>query len=558
MQLIWRLVCFAKPYRWWAMGGLLLTVMVMLANIALMGLSGWFITAMAMAGAANISMNYFTPAAIIRALAILRTGGRYGERLVTHEATLRVMTHLRRWCFEKLEPLAPSTLHGLHSAQLFTALREDTECIEKAYLRVFLPIIAGSIAAMLLVAFFYFHAPIFAALMLVLLLLAGFAVPLAVARWRRSCSQEVIIKKSQLTEKSIDYLQGMQELQLYNAETHYVEQIERCSLQLSAAKTKTHGRDSFTEVMVQATSRFALWVIVLLAIPMLQAEMLVPDNLTMLTLLALASFESIAPIPAALRLWEEVKVSAQRLFELTDRETTTPPAYGSMLSNQPDIMLDHVTLLYPERSQTALSDITLTIPYGEHIAITGATGSGKSSIASLISGLWQPQRGSIALGRVALHQLPESQLHSSISLAEQTPYLFADTIVENLRLAKPDASQEELEKACRIAQIHDFIAEQPSGYETHVGEHGVALSGGQKRRLGIARALLRDAPILILDEPSEGLDPETETTLLDAIMEHQQGRTLILITHREAGLNHVSRVIQIDQGKLIEKENKTC
>ena len=180
------------------------------------------------------------------------------------------------------------------------------------------------------------------------------------------------------------------------------------------------------------------------------------------------------------------------------------------------------------------------------------TGSGKSSLISLLARLWPASSGQVYLGGTPLPQVDEQILRQQIAVAEQQTYLFADTIVGNLRLAKPDASEKEIQHACKIAQIHDFIISQPAGYQTYVGEYGMRLSGGQKRRIGIAQAILKNAPVLVLDEPGEGLDKNTEQALLKATMRHQKGRSLILITHKQACLDQIERVIRIDHGQVAE------
>lgn len=554
MQLIIRLLRFTTPYRWWAMAGLLLYVLVIFANIALMAVSGWFIAAMAVAGAAGVSLNYYTPAAIIRAMAILRTGGRYAERLATHEVTFRLVSELRSWCFAKLEPLAPAKLQGMHSGRLFSALREDTECLEKAYIRVFLPIIGAVIGGAILLVVFGIYDLRFALAIAGLFFVSAILVPFLSRHLAQKHSRAVITEKSAMTEHGIDYLQGMAELQLYGAQERYGEQIKASSQALARAQEKAHAIDQFSEVMVQGCARLAMWVILLLSIPLLQAETLAGADVSMLAFLALASFEIVAPIPAALRLWEEVKISAARLFGLTDQaellQQRTPKGQEGLA--HPDIGFEEVTLHYPNRVEPSLRAVSLQIPYGQHIAITGVTGSGKSSLISVLARLWPASSGQIYLGGTPLPQVDERILRQQIAVAEQQTYLFADTIVGNLRLAKPDASEKEIQHACKIAQIHDFIISQPAGYQTYVGEYGMRLSGGQKRRIGIAQAILKNAPVLVLDEPGEGLDKNTEQALLKATMRHQKGRSLILITHKQACLDQIERVIKIDHGQVAE------
>lgn len=550
MKTFFRLLRFIHPYRAWAVMALLLYVVVLLANIFLMGIAGWFIATMSIAGVLGLSVNYFTPAATIRALAIIRTGGRYGERLVTHEAILRLISGLRRWCFQQLEPLAPAKLQGWHSGELISALRGDMDAIESAYLSVFLPMIGGLLALLVLSLVLYLLHPAFVGIISVMLLFHGLVLPLIAWSVTRKDSAKIARYKVDFSNRCIDNIQGAGELALYGRQEEFAQRVIDIEVTRQQAERRVHGFKCFAEDMIVMGASITVWLVILFSQPLLASEVIAPENLTLLALLALASFEIVLPLPTAVCLWSEVKSAAEHLFSLTD-QNDMKAENDSVLTNYTaipesyDIEFDNVCFAYPSSDQPVLTQFSLSIKQGEHVAITGPSGSGKSSLIHLLYRFWQPQAGKILLGGKSITEYPEENLRQCFAVAKQHPYLFSDTLLANCQLANPSASQADIEAACKIAKLQDFIEQQPSAYHTFVGEHGMKLSGGQQRRLAVAQAILKQAPILLLDEPDEGLDETLRVELLKAVRAHQQGKTLIVITHQADCLRLFDRIIRL-------------
>ncbi len=275
-------------------------------------------------------------------------------------------------------------------------------------------------------------------------------------------------------------------------------------------------------------------------------------------LMTLASFEAVNPLPLAAQMWNASREAARRLFEVVDAEPAVKEDTGSSaieLSSieSSDIEFSHLTFTYPAQTLPALQDISFTVPQGKAIAIVGPSGAGKSTIANLLLRFWDFEAGDIRLGGASLKELDADKVRKQIAVVSQNSYFFNTSIRENLRLARRSISQEEMEAAAQAAHIHDFVMKLPQGYDTLIGEQGLRLSGGERQRLAIARALLKNAPILVFDEPTANLDALTERQVLDTLFETMRGRTSLLITHRLLGLEHMDEILVMDKGRIVER-----
>lgn len=549
-----RLLKLVKPWWGWMLLGALLSLITILANISLMALSGWFIATMAMAGVTGASVNYFTPSAGIRAFAITRTASRYGERLVTHEATFRLLATLRTWFYEHLEPLAPAILQNYRSGDLLSRIRADIDALENFYLRILAPLLVAAISSLAILLFLAQYSVILMLIELALLMIAGVAIPLLVNHLAHQAASRKVETTSALRSAVIDSTQGMSELLIYGAAAQQAEKVSALSEQLISDQQHLAKLNGGTQSAVGFCANISMWLMLIIAIPMVTAGSLTPANLPMLALFALASFEAILPLPLAFQTLPSTLAAARRLFDIVDsKPAVQEPSSPSDLPERFDIEINDVTLRYPNSQSNALEAINLSIPQGSHLAIVGPSGSGKSTLINALMRFWPVAGGTIQFGGVSIERLTGDNLRSQFAVAAQQSTLFNSTIRRNLLLAKRDATEDEIQQACKLAQIHDFIETLPEGYETWIGEAGHKLSGGQMRRLGIARALLKAASVLILDEPGEGLDSVTEQAMLKAITESAKDRTLILITHHSVGLDDMHQIIHLEQGHIVKR-----
>ena len=549
-----RLWTLFKPYRAWVLGGFLVALLTLIANVALMAVSGWFITAMAVAGASGVAMNYFTPAALIRGSAIGRTAGRYLERLINHEATLRQLAGLRVWFYQHLEPLAPARLQQYHSADLLSRIRADIDALDNLYIRVLVPVLVAATAG---IGFFLFTALYdltLALLLITMLLVAGVLLPWAARLLGTGPGRRMVAAESELRQLAIDGTQGLSELLVYGAADAHARRLDAASRALIADQDRMSRIAGVGQGAVGLSANLTLWGMLWLGIPLVADGSLASPQLAMLALFSLAAFEAVVPLPLAFQQLEATLTAARRLFAIVDAEPAViDPPGPSPRPRDNGISIRDLRFSYPDADRPALDGLDLDLAEGRRVAVVGTTGSGKSTLLNLLLGFWRQDAGTIQLGGEPLSAFRGEDLRARIALVSQHTHLFDASIRENLLLAAPDAPQGRLEQVCETAQIHHVIAALPEGYDTWVGETGVRVSGGQARRIAIARALLRDAPILLLDEPTEGLDAATERALMDAVRVLMQGRSTLLITHRPAALADMDEILVMQRGRIIER-----
>jgi ATP-binding cassette subfamily C protein CydC len=364
--------------------------------------------------------------------------------------------------------------------------------------------------------------------------------------------RRLVANQAELRAAAVDGIQGLPELLIHGAADAYARRLNAISLDLTGDQDRMARYTGSALGAVGLSANLALWAVLWIGIPLVNQGSLPPPDLAMLALFTLASFEAVAPLPQAFQQLGGTLAAARRLFALVDAEPAVREPKGP--SPQPacyDLELDGVGFTYPGAERPALSDVHLRVPEGGRLAIVGATGSGKSTLFHLLLRFWEPDTGQIRLGGYDLARFRGEDVRRGIALVSQHTHLFNTSIRDNLLLAAPDAPQHAIERACEAARIHDFIVSLPEGYETWVGETGVRLSGGQARRISIARALLKDAPILLLDEPTEGLDAPTERELMAAVDRLMDGRTTLLITHRPVGLERMDQILVLDNGRVV-------
>lgn len=549
-----RLLGLLRAERGWMIAGALIAVVSTLSGIALIAVSGHFITAMALAGVSGVAINYYTPAALIRLLAIVRTLGRYLERLVTHEATLRVLAQLRTWLFAKLAPLAPARLGILRSTDLFSRLSADVDALEHVYLGVAIPVITAVAVSLAAGIVTLYYLPSLGLCLVLLFVVSGLWLPRLAWLHGKAPAAETIHYTETLRELAADRLRGRAELVLYGAEAAHDERVMQATVRQQQARSKVDRLQAISGGGVMLCAQLALFVALTLGLPALQARTLAAPDLVMLVLMAQAVFEAFAPLPEAWAQLGATLVSAQRIFDLAD----TPPAVVDPAEPTPsvennDLIIHRLRLRYGEQGPWVLDGVDLELKHGSRLALVGPSGVGKSSLIGALLRLY-PCEGTITLGGVPVESWHGDDVRARIAVVEQQPYLFDASLRENLKLGCPDATDDMLHAVIAQARLAGYVASLPHGLDTWVGENGIRVSGGEARRIAIARALLVDAPILVLDEPAEGLDAVTASELYESLADEAKTRTLLVITHRLGKLSTlVDEVAVMHEGRIVER-----
>lgn len=551
LQFLWQRTA---GQRGWMLLGLLLALLTSLANITLLALSGWFISGMALAGVAGTSMNYFTPAALIRLSAIVRTAGRYGERLSTHEATFRVLATMRVWLYERIEPLAPQHLEQYQSGDLLNRLRADIDSLNNLYLRVWVPSLVAlmsSLICVLVLLRFDWRMAIWLGLMLGT---AGWALPRFAHRVGQSSARAQQQILNTLRTQWLGDLRGLAEVQLFGAQAAQMARVESLGVDLVHAQRQQARWAGALQGAFSLLLGITVLGMLMLAIPALREQRIAPPELAMLVLLAMASFESLMPLPLAFQSLGESREALARVMNLVNAEPDVrEPDSPASLPSANDLQLNAVSFRYADHQPWILRELCWQVPACARVALIGPNGAGKSSVIALLTRLRAPQSGEICLGGVSYDQLRGEDIRSRFAVLSQLAHLFNTTLRANLRMAAPEADDIRLRAACRAAGIESFVDSLPNGLDTPVGELGNAVSGGQARRIALARTLLKPAPILILDEPTEGLDALTAHQVMQGVHAWvtAQGQSLIVITHRPLETVGMDAIYRLSEGQLL-------
>ncbi|XHA18523.1 cysteine/glutathione ABC transporter ATP-binding protein/permease CydC [Citrobacter farmeri] len=544
-----------KRHKWMLTLGIVLAIITLLASIGLLTLSGWFLSASAVAGFAGIySFNYMLPAAGVRGAAITRTAGRYFERLVSHDATFRVLQHLRIHTFSKLLPLSPAGLARYRQGELLNRIVADVDTLDHLYLRVISPLVGAFVVIMVVTIGLSVLDVTLACTLGGVMLLTLFIMPPVFYRAGKTTGQNLTHLRGQYRQQLTAWLQGQAELTIFGASDRYRAQMEATELQWHEAQRRQSELTALSQALMLLIGAIAILLMLWMAAGGVGGNTQPGALIALFVFCALAAFEALAPVTGAFQHLGQVIASAMRITELTEQKPEVIfPTDVSDVPAKVTLTLRDVVFSYPGQAQKALDSLSLQVNPGEHIAILGRTGCGKSTLLQLLTRAWDPQQGGILLNDRPIAALNEATLRKTISVVPQRVHLFSATLRDNLRLAAPDASDEQLTDTLRRVGLEKLLDD--TGLNSWLGEGGRQLSGGELRRLAIARALLHDAPLMLLDEPTEGLDATTESQMLELLADVMRGKTLLMVTHRLRGLARFDQIIVMDNGQIIEQGN---
>jgi ATP-binding cassette subfamily C protein CydC len=550
MIVLFKLLTIFRAQAGWLILGLFLAVIGALANISLMAISGWFLSSMALAGIAGTAFNYFTPAAIIRFLAIIRSASRYGERVFTHEATFRLLTEIRLWFYHKLEPLIPGVINQYRQADLYNRIQSDINHLEEFYLRIVTPLFVAAIVLILCFFYLYSFDHDVAYFMLGIFILVAWVIPYLAGSMANSSSKKLVAVKQQLQTGIIDLVSHLPELEMSASSKQFVDRIRSSDEELNKYQAQQARLSGITNVAVNIGLSVSVLLILWLGISAYHNEQITGPQLTLAVLLIIAAFETITPLPAAFRLLPQVKESAQRLFELVDQHEQE--------KKEPLAKPEHYYWRCEKISITSnegniLNNVSLEISSNKKMMLTGASGSGKSTLAQALIGLRNISSGQILIDDRSTDDYPVNEQLSWVAYVPQQDFIFAKTIRENLLIAKPTATDEDLYEVLDVVQLTDRIQQIPGQLDSWVEEGGQSLSGGELKRLAIARALLKPHQLLILDEPLENLDANTAKGLMHNLLAYPKIKALLMISHRLICEDQFDEILLMDSGSIIEQ-----
>ncbi len=546
MPTLARLLGLLKPYRAWISLSVVLGFLTVASSIGLLATSAWIISR----AAERPSIAALAVAVVgVRFFGVARGVLRYLERLVSHETTFHILAGLRVWFYERIAPLAPARLMQFRSGDLLSRAIGNIETLQEFYVRAVAPPLIAMLTALLMAIFFGAFDPILAVTVIGFMLSAALGVTWLARMLTRRSGAAAIAARNALNADAVDMAQGMADIVAFNAEARQAAKLRTDAEALSRAQRAIGRVGALQVALMNLLINLCALSVLILAAPRTEGIVLAT-----LVLAAIASFEAIAPLPTAAANLQTHLSAAQSLYSVVDAAPlVSEPTQPQPVPSDSTLHVENLRFRYADDEPYALDGVTFTLPQGGAVAIVGGSGGGKTTLVNLILRFWDYQEGLIALGGVDIRQLSAAELRARIGVVAQQTYLFNTTIRENLLIAKRDASEEEIVAAAQRAQLHEFIARLPEGYQTRVGEFGLNLSGGERQRLAIARALLKDAPILILDEPTANLDAQTERDLLTALYALMEGRTTLLITHRLVGLERMDQILVLERGKIVER-----
>ena len=535
--------------------GLVLMITGLASSIGLLTTSGWFLAATAIAGLGTL-FNFFYPSASVRGLAIGRTLFRYFEKLVTHDATFRILAKLRVQVFEKIIPLSPGVLNRYRNSDLLNRLVSDVDTLDSLYLRLIAPFITAIFVILAMcIGLSFVNAPLALGLGVSLLILV-FVIPTVFYQLGKKFGDKLVHSRALYRTQFLEFIQAQAELLLFNAEDKLKDNMAKTEANWQADQQKEANLSGFSTAL-------SLFLNGLIIAAMLwfssQAEFGNDEYrmafIALFTFAALASFEILMPLGSAFLHIGQVIASAERVTDIIEQQPLVTFNGKAEFDQNATTLIEakDLSFTYPERQNRALENLNLTIQKGKKVAILGKTGSGKSTLLQLLVRNYDANQGELFLADKPITDYAEDTLRSQFCFLTQRVHVFSDTLRQNLQFASAvNISDEKMIEVLNQVGLGKLL-EQEQGLNIWLGDGGRPLSGGEQRRLGLARILLNDAPILLLDEPTEGLDRETERQILRLILAHAENKTLIMVTHRLTAIEQFDELCVIDEAKLIEK-----
>ncbi len=551
---IFKLLKLTKPYFWWMLLGLLLAFLTIGSGIGLMMTAAYLL-----AFAALKPPIYELQIAItlVRFFGTFRGVFRYLERLVTHNVTFKLLKQYRVWFYEKIEPIAPAGLIKYNTGDMLRRIVGDVESLENLYIRIMLPPLTAIFISFLIYGVLHVFDFKIAFLTMAALYFSGLLIPAVSLFLTKKMGEEMTDINSKLTVLSIDLVQGMSDLFVFNGIRSHFEEIKSNNRQLCRIQKKMSMINSINVSALGLIMNLTVAIAIILMNGLITSGNFDGLFSSMIILGIMASFESVTPLPFAFQQLGSTSRAASRVFEIIEKkpqiEIVRPINRLILSEKNASLSFEKVSFSYSGDSGFSLNDITINFQKGVN-AVVGASGSGKTSLINLIFKFWEYKSGNIKLNEVELKNCSHEDIANYISVCPQNVYFFNLSVRENLLLANEDASDDEIIKVLKMAEIFEIVNELNNGLNSFVGEQGLKLSGGEIRRLGIARTILADSPIMIFDEPTADLDSKTAEKIMSNILALSKDKIIIIITHIISDIfREFNQIIVMSDGNCLEK-----
>jgi thiol reductant ABC exporter CydC subunit len=522
------------------------------ADIGLLGTAAWLISK---------ASQHPNEAALAVAIVAVQFFGlsrgflRYEERLVGHDAAFRLLADLRVRVYQRLERLAPSGLPSFRRGDLLARMVQDVDSLQDLVLRVVPPFGIALVVGVSTVVLLWWMLPAAGMILALSLLLASTVVPWLTGVLARRREARFATLRGDLGASMVDLTEGAAELVAFGAAEAHIRTIKSQDADLTAIAAASAGTTGVGLALTTLLAGLACWGCLMVGISAVLSGRLGGTELAVITLVPLAAFELVVGLPVATQALQRVRQAAARVFEVLDTPPLViDPEIAVPLPGPPyDVQMRSAWVGYPGEASPALCAVSLSLPPQRRVAVVGPSGAGKSTLAAALVGFVPCRSGSIALSGVPVERFSGDDLRTVVGLVGQDAYFFDTTVAGNLRVGSRDATDEELHDALDRVGLASWLGALPLGLGTEVGTNGARLSGGQRQRLAVARALLADFPVLVLDEPAEHLEPAAADALTAELLQLTDGRSLVLITHRLAGLESVDEIVVMEHGRVVQR-----
>jgi ATP-binding cassette, subfamily C, bacterial CydC len=551
MKIFSRLLLLMKPFFGRVMLSIFLSSAAIASGIGLMGTSAYIIARAALQPSIAVLQIAIVG---VRFFGISRGVLRYGERLLSHSVNLKLLSGLRTRFYQMLEPLAPARLKEYEGGDILSRAVADIDTLQEFYVRVIAPPIT---AAIITIGVGIFAGQFHRSLGWILvggLTACGVLVPLFTYFTARVSNKVGIQIRSQLNTLLVESLEGMSDLLAFGAETQKKTKLKELSSRLAKSQMRQAWTSGFASAFNLIFMNLTVWLILWVAVGLVRSSQLEGVMLAVITLVTLSSFEAVNPLGQTGQLLEGSLEAGRRIFEITN---AVPPVREPL--NPEKIAANHLlsvcnlSFRYGSNLPLILDEINLEIDAGRRIALVGPSGAGKSTLIWLLLRFWDCTSGSINLNGIDIKHLNAEDVRKSVRVIPQSAYIFGNTVRQNLLLSKPGASEAECMHVLQQVQLEDWLKNLTHGLDTWIGENGLKISGGERQRLIIARCLLADSPLMVLDEPTANLDSFAAGAIRRTLMEAAKGKGVLWITHDLKGLEEVDEILVLNQGKIIER-----